>query len=280
MCGSVYMGDAPISAEGHGRRPTERIAVMDSPRISQCHFVGGATARETPGHCSVCVMDLWAAWQDMLAESRFEVVEVTGRYSYNPVVLVIFAPAGAPPAMVTEQNLTIFRQPLQGPASAVAIGGVKSGKGISFNVDRTSVGADKTSLANDGLSAQVDYLGKVVPRRDIWVMVVWLILNAAPRILDELSVFRVMIAMGSDEVRTVWNPVRPAPGTHPYMMSYADLISLVADLPFALLRGKKFYEMNIAVKDNGIVIARGLFRTKPKPRSVLDGPASNVTESS
>ena len=57
----------------------------------------------------------------------------------------------------------------------------------------------------------------------------------------------------------LWNRVRQTE----YDMTMGDMISFLAYLPEILLQRNKFSEMNIAIKDNNVVVARGLFSAKP-----------------
>ncbi|KAL8699146.1 MAG: hypothetical protein Q9201_006174 [Fulgogasparrea decipioides] len=206
---------------------------------------------------------LWtvnAALRDMMFRDRFKKMELLATYRGVRIGTVqMFPPSTSTPAVNAKRGPAIMQHP-QGDGLAPT---TSSRNSVAFDVNSTRVGADGGTVTDDQLQAHVDFLAKVIDRRDIWVMTAWSMLYLAPSNPYPLGFWRTTIPSVASEVTSIWNSVRPRPGTRPYLVTNGDLISLLARLPEYLLQENKFREMNIAINENGIDLAKGSFRTKP-----------------
>jgi len=200
----------------------------------------------------------------MMAEDRFQSAHFTGFYRGERVGVVTFFRAASD---VGGQNSSISQQP---QASAIVAGG-NILNGVGFNFDGMNSGAARN--ANDQMRAEVNYLGTSINRRDMLMMIIWLLLWLAPRNREPLGVWRMAQPLLTCEVITLWNRVKQ----DQYLMTGGDLISFLAYLPEQLLRDNRFEVMDILIKEADVVVARGSFRVKPLTGLLGLPPARNVT---
>ena len=206
-----------------------------------------------------------ASLRVMLEDNRFQSVQYVGLYQDQPIGIV---------RLFNTDNLHAQRNSSfqQQRSSRLATAASDSAR-ASFKFDLTTFGA--AVPANDDLQAEVQYLSKSIDRRDLFMSLVWLLLRLAPHNREPLAVWQETHKAITCGVTTIWNRVEQTR----YEMTKGDMISFLAYLPEILLKWNKFSEMNIAIKDNGIVVARGLFRTKAFDRLSGLTPTPNVTVS-
>ncbi len=200
----------------------------------------------------------------MMAEDRFQSAHFTGFYCGERVGVVTFFGAASDAG---GQNSSVSQEP---QASAIVAGGSIL-NGVGFNFDGMISGAARN--ANDQLRAEVQYLGTSINRRDMLMMIIWLLLWLAPRNREPLGVWRMAQPLLTCEVITLWNRVKQ----DQYLMTGGDLISCLAYLPEQLLRDNRFEVMDILIKEGEVVVARGSFRVKPLTGLLGLPPATNVT---
>ncbi|KAL8692046.1 MAG: hypothetical protein Q9218_002855 [Villophora microphyllina] len=206
---------------------------------------------------------LFAAFRDMSQKQRFNQMEYLGAYRQQAVAGVAFYPAAKGLPNIAGKNLTVALQPLQLTGDILSKES-HSGFTFSFGANSTALGDGSDTPANDDkLHAHVDYIGKVVDQRDIWMMILWFQLNLAPHNRTPISVFQTVLPGITAKMYTIWNSVKPPPGTQPHSFGGGDLISLLAILAQQLSSNRQFREMNIAVSDRGVIVARGLIRANP-----------------
>ena len=188
----------------------------------------------------------------ILEENRFQSVQFTAFYRHAPVGSVRLFPTGSLHAAAAQDNSS-FQQsrPLE---LATAASNHTDGY-FNFDLMRSGVAEN----ANDQLRAEVDYLTKSIERRDMFFMLIWLLLGLAPHNREPMIVWRVAQDAVTCAVTTLWNRVKQTQ----YQITKGDMISFLASLPGLLLRDNVFREMNIAIKDGDVVVARGSFRTEP-----------------
>jgi hypothetical protein len=198
----------------------------------------------------------------MMAEDRFQSAHFTGFYRGERVgVVTLFGAASD----AGGQNSSVSQEP---QASAIVAGGSIL-NGVGFNFDGMISGAARN--ANDQLRAEVQYLGTSINRRDMLMMIIWLLLWLAPRNREPLGVWRMAQPLLTCEVITLWNRVKQ----DQYLMTGGDLISCLAYLPEQLLRDNRFEVMDILIKEGDVVVARGSFRVKPLTGLLGLPPATN-----
>ncbi|KAL8818106.1 MAG: hypothetical protein Q9191_008011 [Dirinaria sp. TL-2023a] len=189
----------------------------------------------------------------MLENNRFQSTQFLGLYRGEPVAIVRFFPTELLHVVAGQSNSS-FQQ-------SRSIGLTDPGSnhtGASFNF--IGIGSGITVNAKDELRAEIDFLSKSIDRRDIFFIVLWLLLELAPQNREQLTVWQVRQEALDSQVTTIWNRVKQTQ----YQMTMGDMISFFAGLPASLLRENMFREMNIAIKDreSGIVVARGSFRAQ------------------
>ena len=119
------------------------------------------------------------------------------------------------------------------------------------------------TAANDDTQATVFYVGKNIDRADFFLALIEIIVDLAPHIEEPIIVWRLTRTTAKSEISTIWNRVRPPAGSRQYDINKGDLLSMFAKLPEICLRDRKLQEMNIEIRENGQLIARGLIRSKP-----------------
>jgi len=199
----------------------------------------------------------------MMAEDRFQNTRFTGIYRGNRVGSVTFLHA------TFEGGEHNNSSSPQSQASGLVMAGSNL-NGVGFTFDGMNSGAARN--VNDQLRAEVNYLGTSIDRRDMLMMIIWLLLWLAPRNRVPLGVWRVGQPLLTCEIIALWNRVKQ----DRYLMTGGDMISLLAYLPEILLRESKYQEMDIVIHDDGVTVARGAVRVKPLT-GLLDLPsATNV----
>ena len=146
-----------------------------------------------------------------------------------------------------------------------------------FPFGHIPINADSISSANDQLHAEVEYRSTMIDRRDIFFGVTWFILECAPHNEEPLTVWRVTPEAISSHITIVWNRVRQTR----YQMTMGDVVSFLAYLPEVLLEQGMFREMDIAIKNGDVTVARGSFRARPNSRlmELSSSMSLNVTKS-
>lgn len=237
------------------------------PRFPEVELTVGPTSGEERLTVRFAMWLIAAVTRYMMGEDRFQSAHFSGMYRGTRVGGMAFWPATA---HAVESNSSIAQQPHT--SGTVAAG--RNLNGLGFNFDRVSSGTD-LSVGGDQLRAEVSYLGTSINRRDLLMMIIWLLLWLAPRNRDPLGVWRAAQPLLTSEVIVLWNRAKQDRN----VITDGDLISFLAYLPEILLKEDKFQEMDIVIHDGGVTVARGSFRVKPLTALLGSPPATNITTS-
>ena len=208
-----------------------------------------------PGSKSRKISVRFAMWiiasimQTMLTQNRFQSSRYAGFYENEPVGAVDF--------FAIDSN----NPSSQGPHDSEPTSTATNNRGISFNF--TSMSSAATLNENDKLDGKIDYVGNSIARKDIYMVLVWLLVELAPHNREPIGVWRTTRVAIESEVTTIWNRAKQPSGSSRKQMTKGDLISLFAYLPSVLMSDNIFREMDLTVVDSQVVVARGSFRTKP-----------------
>lgn len=162
------------------------------------------------------------------------------------------------------------------PQITVGVGGEKSSSDVSFDLKLPSTTGRTAS--NDDFSASVQYLDKVMDKRDTFFTIIWLLMAFGSHGNEPLRVYGCNVLSVTAEVRTIWNSVT-RPARQHYLLKAADMVNMVAHLAVVLVRVNHYREMNLIISEDGVEIARGAIRTRPLPGELAFPLTSNVTVS-
>ena len=128
--------------------------------------------------------------------------------------------------------------------------------------DTINIGHSKlnASLMDDDLHADLTYRDKEISKPDMTMAIIWTLLTVAPHQIDEriITTSNTCAAITAS-VTTSFIRVR---GCLPRLqLRYGSLASLMAKLPLVLLQANMFRELDIVVRDNGVVGGRGTIRS-------------------
>ena len=101
-----------------------------------------------------------------------------------------------------------------------------------------------------------------------------LMLDLAPHkteILD--SLWRATHPFTQTEITTIWNPAKQPEGSPRYTITKGDVIACLAYIPTQCIKDGKFTEMDITIRMNSVIVARGVLRAK-QLRGILDQPVN------
>ncbi|KAL8670579.1 MAG: hypothetical protein Q9168_004892 [Polycauliona sp. 1 TL-2023] len=215
--------------------------------------VSGITGRG-PLEARLAMLTINAGIRDMMKSTRYQSAFYQGFYRDRPVASVLFGP------VVGGKNGDGFEPQDAAPLPPKDPATTNRSDLLSF--PRTGPG--KADLqTGDKLGANVDYLPKTMDRRDAMATIMWVIISASSISTRPMGTFSCDAAGVTVDVRTIWNTL-PAARTL-YTPTGGDLINMLAMLAVIVLRDNRFAEMNVAINDDGVVIARGLIRTKVRP---------------
>ena len=203
----------------------------------------------------------WAMWtitaviRDMMTRNRFQTSQFDGTFLDIRVGVVKFF---APNTMETEvmANRTEYAVPQISGAESTA-----NHSTTSVSIDVSDLRLNDTSNA-DEMRAHVTYRTREISRSDMFMAIIWTLLNLAPHKDDEpvrsITITNVAITASATAVSFVRPrniPLRVLP------LQYGNVVSLMAKLPEVLLRENMFREMDIVVKDDGVVVGEGMVRS-------------------
>ena len=203
----------------------------------------------------------WAMWtitaaiRDMMTHNEFRASQFNGIYLDIRVGVVrFFAPNTIETGIVANQTEHAVPQISEAASTATHTPTVS----ISFDVSDLKLNA--TSNA-DEMWADLTYRTKKISRFDVFMAIIWTLLNLAPH-KDNESVRIVTIPNAAITASVTVSFSRVA-GIPPRLqpLQYGNAVSLTAKLPEVLLRDNMFREMDIAVKEEGVVVARGTVRS-------------------
>ena len=225
-----------------------------------------------PGSKSGKISVRFAMWiiasimQTMLTQNRFRSSSYAGFYKAEPVGAVSFL-------AIDSSNPSSQRPQDLGPTTTAT-----NKRGISFK--STSMSSAVTLSEYDKLDGNVKYVGNSIARKDIYLVLVWLLVELAPHNREPITVWRATRVAIESEVTTIWNRVKQPSASSRKQMTKGDLISLLAYLPRVLITDNIFREMDLTVSDSEVVVARGAFRAKPLGGGLLSvSSAINITVS-
>ena len=193
----------------------------------------------------------------MLTQNRFQSSHCAGFYKAEPVGTVSF--------FALDSNNPSSQRPQDSEYMTTAT----SKRGNSLNFTSISSAATLNENNNDNLDGKINYVGNSIARKDIYLVLVWLLVELAPHNREPIAVWRTTRVAIESEVTTIWNRVQQPSGSPREQMTKGDLISLLARLPSVLMRDNIFREMDLTVWDSEVVVARGSFRTKPLEGGLL-----------
>ena len=220
----------------------------------------------------------WAMWticagiRDMLLRNHYQTSELTGTYVGIKIgVVKFFAPNRI--EMIAAENRTGSVVPQIAAAASTAIHDTAT---VSVNLGNSGL---NTTSNDDELWASLTYRTKDIPRSDIFMAIIWMLLNLAPHQNDErVLVLTVTAPTITTAVTTKFIRVKDIPPRVDPLM-YGNLVSLLARLPGVLLRENRFCEMDIVVKDDGVSIGVGTITSTAPSGSVGFPLTANVSVS-
>ena len=147
---------------------------------------------------------------------------------------------------------------------------------ISVNVGDLSLG---DASNDDQLWAQITYKNREISRKDMFMAIIWALLNLAAHEDDELvHMVTMSCAAITATVTTSFNRIRIIP-PHIDPLRIGNIISLVAKLPEPLLQADMFREMDILIRDNNVVIGEGKVRSSALGGFIGNPLTANVSVS-
>ncbi|KAI4202823.1 MAG: hypothetical protein LQ350_002321 [Teloschistes chrysophthalmus] len=206
---------------------------------------------------------LWTIFlvlKDMLQRNFWQDSKTSGEFRGRNVAVVDILPVHSQSHAAVSEGLTMTQEPGidDNDTAAAAVQRPDGSSAFSFN----SSSQLRSGIDNEQ-DAHIDYLDKPVNSRDIVGAICMLLINSFPRNRETLTFAQVrIIGPVTAEVWSAWNTARPPP-PEPLRMSRGDFISFLAKLPEHLYIQKKWFEMNVALSENGVPLAKGFFRTKP-----------------
>lgn len=218
-----------------------------------------AMSAGNPGDVSTVRWAMWiivAAIKDMMLRSHFQTSKFFGTYFDIKIGLVkFFAPNNVEMIAAANRTESVIPQ----------IAGAASTATVAVNLGDPKL---NTTSNDDELQASLTYRTKDIPRRDIFMAIIWMLLNLAPHEDDErVLVLAVVAPPITTAVTTKFIRVKNIPPRVDPLM-YGNLVSLLAKLPEVLLRENRFCEMDIVVKDDGVSIGIGTMRSAAPSGSV------------
>lgn len=186
---------------------------------------------------------------DMMYHHKYEFAIFHGWYRKVKVGTATFGPGSQSPLLSP-------RAPITARATAIM-----NQTQISFQ--RDGPGQAATLGTAEQLYAEVEYLEKALYRRDCIGMLTYMIMGLGHRNKAPLNVYVLKFIAITVEVSTIWNSHPAAPQW--YVMTGGDMINMLAGLAVHIVRERRFAEMNVVIYDDGVAIARGIMRTKPRP---------------
>ncbi|KAL9010093.1 MAG: hypothetical protein Q9173_004940 [Seirophora scorigena] len=206
------------------------------------------------------------AMRDMLMRDRFQMSYFIGRWQGLRVAALHIEPAGFVDGEAGKQqhDSTDSTERLAVTKAAEEVTKASSSRSLTsiFSVSRNDSSLLVPSLTDDELMAYVHYLSTPIDRKDMFMAIVWLILALSPFYHDPLYVFRCNVDAIGAEIPTIWNRVRDPAAP----LIGGDVINMIARLSEVLLRENKFFEMNIDMSEDGVLVGKGAMRVGPKPR--------------
>lgn len=220
----------------------------------------------------------WAMWtiaagiRDMLLRNHFQTSEFVGKYIGIRIgVVKFFAPDTIKKIVVANRTESVVPQ----IAAAASMANHKTAT-VSVNLRNSDL---NTTSNDDELWASLTYRTKDIPRGDIFMAIIWMLLNLAPHQNDErVLVLTVTAPTITTAVTTKFIRVKDIPPRVDPLM-YGNLVSLLAKTPEVLLRENRFCEMDIVVKDDGASIGVGTIRATVPSGSVGFPLTANVSMS-
>lgn len=226
-----------------------------------------------PGDMTTVRWAMWtitAAIRDMMLRNHFQTSEFNARFIGVRIGIVkFFAPNTI--KLLSATNRTKSAVPQVAEAASMAVHNTAT---VSVNLGNSDL---NTNLIDDGLWASLTYRTKDIPRGDVFMTIIWMLLNLAPHENNErVLVLTVTAPTITTAVTTRFIRVKEiSPRVDPLM--YGNLISLLARLPEVLLRENRFCEMDIVVKDDGVSIGVGTIRSTVPSGSVGFPLTANVS---
>ena len=220
----------------------------------------------------------WAMWtiaagiRDMMLRNHFQTSEIYGRYLGIRIGIVkFFAPNTIKTISATYHTKSAVPQ-VAGAASTA----FHNTATVSVNLGNSDL---NTTSNDDELWASLTYRTKDIPRSDVFMAIIWMLLILAPHQNDaRVLVLTVTAPTITTAVTTKLIRVKAIPPRVEPLM-YGNLVSLLAKLPEVLLRDNRYCEMDIVVKDDGVSIGVGTIRLTTPSGSVGFPLTANVSVS-
>ncbi|KAL9583095.1 MAG: hypothetical protein Q9212_002911 [Teloschistes hypoglaucus] len=225
-----------------------------------------------PGQGDRVVAVRYALWtlflvlKDMLQRNVWQDSKSRGIFREKKVALVDILPTRSSSHAAVSEGLTMTQEPGidDNGTAAAAVQRRDSSSAFSFKSSsqpRSSI--NNATMTDDEIDAHIDYFTKPVNHRDILAAICMLLVNSFPHNREPLTLAQVrIVGPATSEVSSAWSMARPPP-PESMRMSRGDFISFLAKLPEHLYMQKKWFEMNVALSEDGVALAKGFFRTKP-----------------
>ncbi len=213
-----------------------------------------------------------AAIRDMMTRNRFQTSQFRGTFiGIRVAVAELFAPNTIETIAVAKRTKDAVPQ-ISGASSTAN----DSSSTISINVGDLSL---SNTSNDDQLWAAITYKEREILRRDMFMAIIYALLNLAPHKDDELvhivtitgTAITATVTISFSRVRIIPPQIDP--------LRVGNIISLVAKLPEPLLQVDMFREMDILVKDNNVVIGKGKVRSSALGGFVGSPLTANVSVS-
>ncbi|KAL8823454.1 MAG: hypothetical protein Q9191_005839 [Dirinaria sp. TL-2023a] len=193
-----------------------------------------------------------ASFRNVLGNNRFKGVQFDGYQGRQAVGSLVLAPM-TPSTRELNQNGSMLQQR--------HLSVMKDQSTISFPLSNNT--PTIASLGNDKLWAYVIYLNNEIARRDLLMLMMWVLLKLGPFPIDQPIANWQISGENFDSGKTVSTWHR-AVAKKASPMTNGDLVSFFAHLPEVLLKDEKWHELAIVTRHNdpkGVVLARGSIRT-------------------
>ena len=212
------------------------------------------------------------AIRDMMRRGQYETSQFNCTYLGVKVGQADFFPTDTiSMKAVTESTEYVVPQ-----ISGAAITASSSTPTTTINIGHSKLNASFND--DDDLQAELTYRDKEISKRDMVMAIIWTLLTVAPHDIDERIVTTSNTCTAiTASVTTFFIRSR---GCLPRLqLRYGSLASLIAKLPQVLLQANIFCELDIVVRDSGVVVGRGTIRSADLSGSMAVPLTPNVSDS-
>ena len=193
------------------------------------------------------------AIRDMMTRNRYETSQFISTFHGIKVGEAHFLPTNAIDTRAVNETTEYAVPQLSGGASTAS----SSMASTAVDIDHANLNA---SFNDDDIRADLTYRTKEISKVDMFMAIIWTLLNVAPHGVDErIVVTSNNCAAITASVTTRFLRARGCPAR--LQLQYGNLASLIAKLPQVLLQGNVFREMDIVARESGVVVGKGTIRS-------------------